>query len=127
MFKNNKAFSGFSVNDIAKAKAFYGNVLGMEIREDANMGILHLKISDGAEVLVYPKPNHVPATYTMLNFPVSDIDAAVDELSERGVKFIQYDNEYIKTDKKGIFRSGGPLIAWFNDPAGNILSVLEVR
>ncbi len=126
MFSQNKAFSGFSVNDTAKAKEFYTQVLGMKVKE-GEMGTLQLKIANDSVVLIYPKPNHVPAKFTILNFPVSDIDKAVDELTERGVKFIQYDNETIKTDNKGVMRGNGPNIAWFNDPAGNIFSVIETE
>ena len=127
MFKRTKAFSGFSVDDTARARVFYKEVLGLEV-EDLDMpGLLSLHIEGGAHILVYSKPNHVPATYTVLNFPVQDIDNAVDELTSRGVKFEIYDQENFKTDERGIFRGGGPLIAWFKDPAGNILSVLEEK
>lgn len=126
MFKHTKAFSGFSVNDIQKAKEFYGNMLGLEIKEGI-MGILELHIEGNNPVIVYPKPNHEPATFTILNFPVDNIDKAVDALIEKGVVFEQYGGD-IKTDEKGISRdNGGPHIAWFKDPAGNILSVLEVK
>jgi predicted enzyme related to lactoylglutathione lyase len=126
MFKHTKAFSGFSVNDIQKAKEFYGNMLGLEIKEGI-MGILELHIEGNNPVIVYPKPNHEPATFTILNFPVDNIDKAVDALIEKGVVFEQYGGD-IKTDEKGISRNnGGPNIAWFKDPAGNILSVLEVK
>jgi len=124
MFKKTKAFSGFSVDDLQKAKAFYGEVLGLEVTE-IDMGLLELHIEGGNNILIYPKPNHVPATFTILNFPVKDVEKAVDELTQRGVEFEQYEGE-IKTDEKGISRGeGGPNIAWFKDPAGNILSVLE--
>lgn len=124
MFRNTHAFSGFSVDDIARVKPFYSETLGLDV-EEAD-GMLHLRIAGGNAVLVYPKgAGHVPATYTMLNFPVPDLDAAVDELTGRGVRFEQYDNEWIKTDAKGISRDEGMAIAWFKDPAGNILSVLE--
>lgn len=122
MFKHTKAFSGFSVDDLRQAKEFYGHTLGLNVSE--KHGLLTLHIADGSAILIYPKPNHSPATFTILNFPVSDIEKAVDELSRRGVRFEQYEGE-LKTDEKGIFRGGGPLIAWFMDPAGNILSVLE--
>ncbi|MEO8764786.1 MAG: VOC family protein [Ginsengibacter sp.] len=125
MFKNTKAFSGFSVNDLQKAKQFYAETLGLEISE--NMG-LELHIEGGNNIFVYPKPNHTPATFTILNFIVNDIDEAVDELLKKGVVFEKYEGQ-IKTDEKGIHRSRhkseGPTIAWFKDPAGNILSVLE--
>jgi len=124
MFKNTKAFSGFSVNDMPKAKQFYGEILGLKIIENP-MGIIELEIAGGSRVIVYPKPNHVPATYTVLNFPVTDIEEAVDKLTSLGVKFEQYGGE-IKTDEKGICRNpNGPAIAWFKDPAGNILSVIQ--
>jgi catechol 2,3-dioxygenase-like lactoylglutathione lyase family enzyme len=123
MFKNNKAFSGFSVNDIQKAKEFYGQTLGLEVSE--NHGLLNLDIGNGAKVIIYPKPNHTPASFTILNFTVDDVERTVDELTKHGVRFEIYNDEYIKTDEKGIFRGRGPKIAWFKDPAGNILSVLE--
>jgi predicted enzyme related to lactoylglutathione lyase len=124
MFKDTKAFSGFSVNDLEKAKAFYGDTLGIKISQN-DMGILTLHISGGSKVIIYPKPNHVPATFTILNFPVADVEKAVDGLIAKGITFEQYP-EPMKTDEKGIFRGGGPRIAWFKDPAGNILSVLEM-
>jgi len=124
MFDNSKAFSGFAVTDITAAKQFYGDVLGLKISENS-MGILELHLGSGAKIIVYPKPHHVPATFTILNFPVKDIDAAMNDLTSRGIKFEIYDDQYIKTDAKGVFRGGGPLIAWFKDPAGNILSVLQ--
>jgi len=121
--KSSTAFSGFSVNDIAKAKQFYAKTLGLDV--DEMNGMLTLKLGGGTSVLIYPKPNHTPATYTILNFPVPDIEAAVDQLTKSGVRFEQYEGD-IKTDAKGIARgSGGPLIAWFKDPAGNVLSVLQ--
>jgi catechol 2,3-dioxygenase-like lactoylglutathione lyase family enzyme len=123
MFKNTKAFSGFSVDDIRKAKQFYGETLGLEVSE--SNGLLTLHIAGGSTILVYPKPNHTPASFTILNFPVDQIDAAVAQLKDRGVRFEHYDQPQLKTDDKGISRGGGPLIAWFKDPAGNILSVLE--
>ncbi|HVW97414.1 MAG TPA: VOC family protein [Mucilaginibacter sp.] len=126
MFKNTRAFSGFSVNDMNKAKEFYHGVLGLDVEEN-NMGIMTLKLSGGAEVIVYPKSNHEPATFTILNFAVDDVDKAVDELTRAGVSFEQYDFGDIKTDEKGIMRGDGrgPDIAWLKDPAGNILSVLK--
>lgn len=125
MFKQTHAFSGFSVNDLQKAKEFYGNVLGIDVTEN-KMGILELHIAGSNNIIVYPKPNHTPATFTILNFPVSDIDKAVDELTSLGVVFERYTEPQLKTDEKGICR-GEPNIAWFKDPAGNILSVLEQR
>ncbi len=126
MFKQTKAFSGFSVNDLQKAKTFYSEVLGLEVADNP-MGLIELHIEGGNRIIVYPKPDHVPATFTILNFPVDNIDSAVDTLSKKGVSFEQYDGQ-IKTDEKGICRSThGPHIAWFKDPAGNILSVLEEK
>jgi catechol 2,3-dioxygenase-like lactoylglutathione lyase family enzyme len=129
MFKEVKAFSSFSVNDAAKAKEFYGQTLGLDISEDKDMPmLLNIQLATGGMVMVYPKDDHVPATYTILNFPVDDIEKAVDELSEQGVKFESYDTGPTKTNEKGIARdeSGqGPAIAWFKDPSGNILAVLE--
>ena len=125
MFKNTKAFSGFSVDNLQKAKEFYGKTLGLDVSEEN--GLLELHIVGGNNILVYPKPNHTPATFTILNFPVDDIDKAVDELNKRGVRFESYNFDEIKTDEKGISRGAGPNIAWFKDPAGNILSVLETK
>src|SRR5687768_6643589 len=125
MFNNTKAFSSFSVNDLKKAKEFYGNTLGLEVSE-MGMGHLDLNIAGGSHILIYPKSDHTPATFTILNFPVADIEEAVDHLTKLGISFEQYDQPDIKTDAKGIARGGGgPNIAWFKDPAGNILSVLE--
>jgi catechol 2,3-dioxygenase-like lactoylglutathione lyase family enzyme len=121
MFGKTKAFSGFAVDDIPAARRFYGETLGLEVTEENGMLTLH--IAGDRPILVYPKPDHTPATYTILNFPVEDIDAAVDELVRRGVRFERY--EGMPTDEKGIMREGGPLIAWFTDPAGNVLSVLQ--
>jgi predicted enzyme related to lactoylglutathione lyase len=124
LLRTSHAFSGFSVNDLAKAMAFYRDTLGLEVTEANNLVTLHL--AGGNNVLIYPKPNHTPATFTVLNFPVQSVDATVDALAKRGVHFLHYDMPQLKTDAKGICRgSGGPVIAWFTDPAGNILSVLE--
>ncbi|WP_308493846.1 VOC family protein [Microbacterium terrisoli] len=125
-FTPDKAFSGFSVDDAAAAKAFYGDTLGLTVNENA-MGFLELVLGDGARVLVYTKPDHGPASFTILNFPVDDIDAAVDELNARGVVTKIYQDPDFGTDEKGIARAGGrgPDIAWFRDPAGNTLSVLQ--
>lgn len=123
MFENTPAFSGFSVDDMEAARKFYSETLGVRV-SDPGMGLMALDISGGHNVLVYPKPNHTPATFTILNFPVDDIDKTVDELARRGVEFLRYDGA--EQDEKGIERSGeGPLIAWFTDPAGNVLSVLQ--
>ena len=124
MFRDTKAFSGFAVPDVAAAKAFYGDVLGIDVTEDDGMLTLHL--AGGRDTFVYPKPDFVPATYTILNFPVDDIDRAVDELTARGVRFERYEGTEFETDPKGIQRQGDGAIAWFTDPAGNILSVLTV-
>ena len=122
MFENTKAFSGFAVPDIAAAKAFYGDTLGIDLTEENGMLTLHL--AGGRDTIVYPKPDFTPATYTILNFSVDDIEMAVDELAARGVRFERYDD--FDQDEKGIARvEGGPPIAWFTDPAGNILSVLQ--
>ena len=124
MFGQTKAFSGFSVDDVQAAKAFYGETLGLEVTEA--YGLLRLHLAGGTQVLAYPKgEQHVPATFTILNFQVEDIDAAVDELARRGVVFQRYPG--LESDEKGVFRGGGPFIAWFTDPAGNILSVLQER
>jgi catechol 2,3-dioxygenase-like lactoylglutathione lyase family enzyme len=121
MFENTRAFSGFSVDDVPEARKFYGETLGLRVSEEH--GLLWLHIAGEWNILVYPKPDHTPATFTILNFPVDDIEKAVDELAERGVRFERYDDS--NTDEKGIYRGEGPLIAWFKDPAGNILSVLQ--
>ena len=122
MFDASKAFSGFSVNDVAAAKSFYGDTLGIEVSEEH--GLLWLRTGQGSGVLVYPKPDHTPASFTILNFPVANIDEAVDELTKRGVRLERY--EGFEQDEKGILRGDeGPPIAWFTDPAGNVLSVIE--
>jgi catechol 2,3-dioxygenase-like lactoylglutathione lyase family enzyme len=124
MFKDTKAFSGFAVDDLDAAREFYGSVLGLEVTTE-EMGLLTLHLAGDRPTVVYPKPDFEPATYTILNFPVEDIDAAVDALIERGVAFELYDG--FGQDERGISRNeGGPPIAWFRDPAGNILSVLEI-
>ena len=121
-----KAFSSFSVKDLGKARDFYGRTLGLAV-SDSPEG-LQLDLGEGVTVFVYPKPNHTPATFTVLNFPVPDVEKAVDDLSRKGVHFEHYDLPDIKTDAKGIARGDrGPTIAWFKDPSGNILSVLEGR
>ncbi len=125
MFKDSKAFSGYSVNDLDAARTFYAETLGLDVVEEpAGLG---LNFANGGQVFLYPKDGHTPATFTVLNFPVADIDAAVDELTGKGVRFERYEGE-MATDAKGIFRGAsqdaGPDIAWFTDPAGNILSVI---
>ena len=121
MFGATKAFSSFSVNDIGAAKEFYAETLGLEVSEE--QGLLTLHIAGDRTVIAYPKPDHTPASFTILNFPVEDIEKAVDELAERGVRFERYDDS--AQDEKGIYHGGGPLIAWFKDPAGNVLSVIQ--
>jgi catechol 2,3-dioxygenase-like lactoylglutathione lyase family enzyme len=122
MLANSKAFSGFAVKDLEEARAFYGDTLGLETSEEN--GLLTLHLAGDRATLVYPKPDHQPGNYTILNFPVPDIGAAVDGLVARGVEFERYDG--FDQDEKGIARAGGPPIAWFTDPSGNILSVLEM-
>lgn len=125
MFENTKPFSGFSVSDLAAAKKFYGETLGVRVAELAGGGLLELRVPGERSILIYPKPDHTPASFTVLNFPVDDIEVAVDELARRGVQFLRY--EQFGQDAKGISRDpGGPPIAWFTDPAGNVLSVLQV-
>ncbi|MEU0152602.1 VOC family protein [Micromonospora fulviviridis] len=124
MFRDTKAFSGFSVDDPDRAERFYTDVLGLRVsRDDAIGGLLTLHLAGDRPVLVYPKRDHRPATYTVLNFPVPDIDRAVDELISRGVRFERY--EGMPQDDKGVMRGNGPSIAWFTDPAGNVFSVLQ--
>jgi catechol 2,3-dioxygenase-like lactoylglutathione lyase family enzyme len=118
---NKGVYSGFAVPDVAKAKDFYERVLGLEVTEES--GGLELKLPSGAGVLVYPKPDHTPATFTILNLQVTDIEATVDALVAQGVKFEHYDG--MTQDERGILRDEGPLIAWFTDPAGNIMSVIQ--
>ena len=122
MFAKTPAFSGFAVDDIDEARRFYGETLGLKI-SDGPMGVLSLELAGGATVMIYPKPDFRPATYTMLNFQVEDVDATVDELTSRGVEMERYDG--FAQDEKGVMRDNGPTIAWFTDPAGNILAVIE--
>jgi predicted enzyme related to lactoylglutathione lyase len=121
MLRDSRAFSGFSSNDIPKAKEFYGQTLGLEVTEENEMLTLHL--AGGGRVLIYPKDDHEPASFTVLNFPVADVDAAVDSLTKAGVAFERYDG--MNQDERGVMRDQGPAIAWFKDPAGNVLAVLE--
>ncbi|HVZ11658.1 MAG TPA: VOC family protein [Patescibacteria group bacterium] len=124
MFKDNKVFTSFSSNDIAGAKKFYSEVLGFSTAD--RMGGLELELSGGNQAFIYPKPDHAPATYTVLNIIVEDIGKSAYDLSSKGIKFEHYDNEYMKTDEKGIARmENGPSMAWFKDPAGNILSIIQ--
>ncbi|WP_327068543.1 VOC family protein [Kitasatospora sp. NBC_01250] len=126
MFDNSKAFSSFSVNDLDQAKHFYAETLGLNVSDltmEQQYRLLRLHLPGGGEVLIYPKEDHAPASFTVLNFPVADVEQAVDELAGRGVRFERYPG--LATDEKGIFRGGGPHIAWFTDPAGNILAVLQ--
>lgn len=124
MFKPNSAFSGFSVNDIEKAQQFYGSTLGLEVKLN-EMGVLDVTLPGGGSTIIYPKPNHEPATFTVLNFVVSNIEDAVKHLKEKGVQFESYDHPQLKTDDDNIMRGNGPTIAWFTDPAGNILSLIQ--
>jgi catechol 2,3-dioxygenase-like lactoylglutathione lyase family enzyme len=129
MFKEKKAFTSFSVDDIQKAKSFYGEPLGLEVSESYHgIPLLELHIAGGTKVLIYPKTSHTPASFTILNFPVDNLGQTVDDLTKRGVRFEMYNEGNLKTDQKGISLSKeGPKIAWFKDPAGNILSVLEEK
>lgn len=128
MLTNSHAFSGFAVKDLASTEQFYNEVLGLNVADNNGMG-LTLKLAGGNDVFIYEKPNHTPAGFTILNFPVDDIDIAVDELVREGVSFERYDNLPAPQDERGILRGkptgDGPNIAWFKDPSGNILSVLE--
>jgi len=122
MFKGNKVFSSFSVNDLDEAQNFYSKTLGLNVSKRSEG--LNIELSSGGKVFIYPKDDHEPATFTILNFMVADIEKTVDQLTEKGIKFENYDGE-LKTDEKGIFRGHGPTIAWFKDPAGNFLSIIQ--
>ncbi|MCU1557219.1 MAG: glyoxalase [Microbacteriaceae bacterium] len=124
MFTTDRAFSGFSIDDFEAARKFYGETLGLRVSKDG-MGFLNIHLDSGATVLAYVKGNHEPASYTIMNFPVDDVDAAVDDLNSRGVTTKIYDDGQMPADHKGIMRGNGPDIAWFRDPAGNVLSVLK--
>jgi catechol 2,3-dioxygenase-like lactoylglutathione lyase family enzyme len=126
MLHKNQAFSSFAVKDIEQAKAFYTETLGLEVSE--SYGGLSLTIANGSTVMIYPKPDHTPATFTVLNFPVDNLEATVDDFTAKGVRFEQYDMEMIHTDEKGISRSDGegPSMAWFTDPSGNIFALMEL-
>ena len=126
MLGDSKAFSGFAVDDLAAAKRFYGETLGVKVKdfEAGPMEMLELEIPGRNTIIVYPKETHNPAEYTILNFPVDDVEATVAGLKERGVEFERYEGTEMETGEDGIFRGGGPLIAWFTDPAGNVLSVI---
>jgi predicted enzyme related to lactoylglutathione lyase len=126
MLGNSKAFSGFAVDDLQSARQFYEETLGVETKVlDEENGVMELDLPGDPNPIVYVKPDYVPATFTVLNFPVDDIDAAVDGLAGRGVSFERYDG--FPQDEKGVMREGGPLVAWFKDPAGNIFSVMQER
>jgi len=128
MLADSKAFSGFAVNDLDEARQFYGETLGLSTEVlDEEHGLITLHLSGDRDTLVYLSPEMTPPSYTILNFPVDDIDRAVDDLASRGVAFEQYGNPEMPQDEKGVMREGGPLIAWFKDPAGNTLSVLQER
>jgi predicted enzyme related to lactoylglutathione lyase len=123
MISDSHAFSGFSTNDIDAARAFYGDTLGLTVKQEM-MGLLSIEFAGGGRIIIYPKPNHEPATFTVLNFPVDDVDGAVDELTAKGVTFERYDG--MNQDERGIVRDDqSPAIAWFKDPAGNILAILK--
>jgi catechol 2,3-dioxygenase-like lactoylglutathione lyase family enzyme len=124
VLEHSKAFSGIAVRDLQQSRQFYGDVLGLRV-EDSDMGMLVLRLAGDRPVLLYPKPDHEPAGYTVLNFPVDDVESTVDALTGRGVRFKHYEGTDVETDPKGVFRGGGPLIAWFTDPSGNVLSVIE--
>lgn len=124
MFQNTKAFSGFSVDNLEKAKKFYGDTLGIKVTQEHSVLWLHVA---NCKILIYPKENHVPATFTILNFPVNDLEKTMREMNKLGIQFEHYNMPGLKTDEKGIFRGPGPKIAWFKDPAGNVLSVLEEK
>lgn len=126
MFANTKAYSGFAVDDLQQARDFYGETLGLSLSVlDEEHGLLSLHLAGDRDTLVYRSPGFTPASYTILNFPVEDIDSAVEELTKRGAHFERYEN--FEQDEKGVFRGGGPYIAWFKDPAGNVLSVLQEK
>ncbi len=126
MFTAAGAFSGFSVDDIDAARTFHGETLGLAVSTN-EMGFLELQLGRGAKILIYSKPNHTPASFTILNFPADDVEAAVDDLNARGVPTKIYADDQLPSDSKGILRGDGPDIAWFLDPAGNVLSVLSSR
>ena len=126
MFRNTKAFSGFSVDDTDRARRFYAETLGLRVSEGPEPGLLVLHIAGDRDTIVYTKSDHTPASFTILNFPVADIEDAIDELAGRSVQFERYEGTEMETDDKGIFRGGGPKIAWFKDPAGNVMSVIQV-
>ena len=126
MFKYSSAFSSFSVSDTVKSKQFYEKTLGLEVTEVPEMkGLLNIQVKGSGRVMLYTKPDHVPGSFTVLNFMVQDVEKTVDELTGKGVKFEIYSNKNIKTDNKGILRGKGSAIAWFKDPSGNIISVIE--
>jgi len=123
IFKDAKCFSSFSIKDMDKAREFYGETLGLKVSEHEEG--LELSLAGGTSIFLYPKPNHTPASFTVLNFPVKDIEEAVEELTTLGVKLEKYNQPELKTDERGIMKGPGMQIAWFKDPAGNILSVIE--
>ncbi len=128
MFGDTSAFSSFTVDDLSRAKAFYGQTLGLEVTETRmtdTVSVLTLRLAGGGRVLVYPKPDHAPARFTVLNFPVASAEKAVAALNERGIRMQIYQDGPVRTDDRGILRGNGPTIAWFKDPAGNVLSVVE--
>lgn len=130
MFTYNHTFSSFSVDELPKAKQFYGETLGLDIEEEGDMG-LSIRLKDSHRLFIYPKVDHQPATFTVLNFVVDDIDTAMESMKKRGVQFIHYQNKHLPQDEQGVLRglqeNMGPDIAWFKDPAGNVLSVLQEK
>jgi len=125
MFDTTTAYSSFSVDDLATARRFYGETLGLDV-SDGSTGFLEIRLPGGAAVFAYAKASHIPASFTILNFPVADVDAAVDELAALGVATKIYSDDEIRTDARGIMRGHGPDIAWFTDPAGNVIAVHSV-
>ena len=125
MFGNSQAFNSFSVDNLGKAKQFYAETLGVKVTED--FGVLMLHLSGDRPTMLYPKDDHQPATFTVLNFSVDDIESAVEQLKQRGVQFEHYEGTAVETDEDGIFRKEGPPIAWFKDPAGNVLAVIKTQ
>ncbi len=125
MLENTKTFSSFSVNDIDKARDFYSGTLGLDVSNGMQMN-LNLNLKNDNIIFIYPKPDHLPATFTILNFSVSNIEMTMEQMTKKGVRFEIYDEPNFKTDEKGIYHEQGPRIAWFKDPAGNILSIIEI-
>jgi predicted enzyme related to lactoylglutathione lyase len=126
MLKDSRAFSSFSVKDTKITKEFYGSTLGLDISDVPEMeGLLQMKLAGGTEVMIYPKTDHIPASFTVLNFPVKNVEETVDKLIEKGISIERYDTPEMKSDSKGIYREGEVTVAWFKDPSGNILSIVD--